>query len=365
MKRALILGAAIVMMVMLVPTVSYAVGVSALTVITSEGTTNILNYQDANDNQRTQEHSDNVLTTVKPVYGLNPDLTPGYGNPPDQNTTPGVAVQYDYGLANVGNESDTYNLTKSYTLVGAQAANWTIVCTSGAGSDVSTLGPISEDGQWPFSVKVTPSTQDAEAADGTYAVVTVDANTGSSPVGAYIGANGSTYGGTSDATADMTVTTIVVGKMTISRTATTDAPNVYVTNGGDVHDAVPGGVVTYRITYNNIGSAKVKQVVIVDRVPDYIANTLALHVNRTATTNVTSINGGNKGTGPTWEVFYSTSISSNPVSYEVGGWTLLGTLDAAGAGEWSLPTSTRLVKWRKAEVPAGETKVLTWGVIIQ
>lgn len=210
---------------------------------------------------------------------------------------------------------------------------------------------------------------DAQAPNGSFCTVTLDVTTSALPVGVYYGANGLLYGGTREAI-DTTVTIIQSSLMTMTRVATVDAPTQYITNanaqlgGNHSHDPVPGAVITYTITYSNVGSGSAESVSIVDKVP---GSTEAAHVNagtgsQAALTNVTLTPALPTAAG--WTSYYSTSATPGMGVNDLTGWV---TVNATGvASSFATGSGIKYVRWRKTEVQVGESnRTLTWGVMIK
>ncbi|MFC1767121.1 hypothetical protein ACFLZ2_01020 [Candidatus Margulisiibacteriota bacterium] len=366
MKRLLLLG--MVAALLLVPSVALAdtVDTPTATTITATGTDNTLTYTDTTLTLQPTESATNIDTVVVSMYGFNNDIA----TPADQNTTAGTPVQYDYVITNEGNASDTYGV--SYTAVYYDgAANWTFnlydvdgAATLGAVADtVYNAGPVTEDGSYPFFLAVLPSIDTAvESSNGANAIVTVTITTDAVPVGVYTGANANVYGGTWEAS-DPTKTTISAGVMTLTRTATVDAPDDYITNKGGLghHDAVPGAVITYIITVSNEGSANATNVIIADRVP---TNTTGAHISAEAGSEGSLVNveitAGPQTNAGDWTKSYSDSDSPGLSHGETSGWTEITAsllINDIAADYY--------VKFEKASVAPGEYATMNWGVTIQ
>ncbi|MFH1683418.1 MAG: hypothetical protein ABIA67_00900 [Candidatus Margulisiibacteriota bacterium] len=333
------------------------------TTISAEASNCTLDYKDTGGSSMTQVNpASDILVTVEAIYGLS-----GMGTPADQTSVgPSDPKLYTYHLTNEGNATTTFSLTDEVTYGGGAAA-WTVVISNEAGGTISTL-QLAEDATADFYISVTPST---DASDGHRCTVEVFASTALTPVGAYTGANGLTYGGVAGAN-DTTVTSISgAPTLTLTRTSTVDAPTAHASHtGATIHDAVPGSVITFTYTYNNTGGGAATSNIIVDKIP---TNTSACHVNATVeVVNVTITAPVSTATG--WTVSTTESSTPSRVDQNTTGWTVIGTISAAtdyatfegGSGAFTLgiDKNSTFLKFEKASVAAAETATLMWGVTI-
>lgn len=314
------------------------------TQIDAVGTDNTLDYQNSGGSAQTQVNTSTISTVVTAMYGFG-----GLNAPANQTTDPATAVSYLYVVTNEGNASDTYNLTKSTSYSGG-ASGWTIaIRNSGDTTDITDL-TVAEDATGTFKIKVTPLA--SSAPNASYADVTATVSSAATPVGAYTGANGNAYGGVRDAS-DTARTTILASVMTLTRTATVDAPTAYISNtsAANKHDPVPGAVITYKIIYAETAGGVAQNAVIIDKVP---TNTTGLHTGAVTSeiSNVTITQLGENPNGAAWTVLYTTGAVG-------GSYTSLGT------GKQTIPTTATFVKFTKATVAASETGQITWGVTIK
>lgn len=347
------------------------------TVITAEAANNELNYTDINGNSKPPVFADvDIETVVLPTYGFNMALLPDYSMIVDQ------MVSNESGITNEGNASDSITMTFEASFADAGSGTWTIYIKKNPGAiqltqltpgspSYTTTEVYAEDADIIFFHEVTTPT--SAGTPGGVVVITTEATTANAPVGEYTGANGLTYGG-QGATSETTYYTLYKPLMQLTRTSTVDAPNNYT---GDDHDAVPGSVATYTLTYNNAGNTSAASVVIVDRIPTpeaaLQANIAHFNANTTARTNVT-IDAG-QGSASGWDIYYSDD--DNPTKSYVGsagsGWLSVGTLtpntvqfpgtDLYTNG--STEFTAKWVKWEKASVAAAENDSLTYGVTIR
>lgn len=360
MKKALLL--AFVAALLLSPVVAFADNLDTVTgtPITAEGQNNFMRYTDAGGAPKDIVSTESITTVVMPMYGFGGLFDPDPSH--QQVTTPGVPKTYTYVISNEGNDSDTYTLSTHVTQM-AGATGWTIAILNSDGiTPMSSIG-LSEDGSDNILVKVTPGSLPSQAPNGSYVVVTLEASTAKTPVGVYLGANGISYGGTSDAI-NATVTTIETSVMTLSRTATVDAPTTYISNGGGAHDAVPGAVITYTIMVSNEGSSYANNVIIVDKVP---TSTEAAHMGATAAgqdglTHVTiTVPQVNPAAG--WSAYFSTLDSPDTTYGAPSGWTSITAVPTS----FATGSGITYVKYEKQTVEAVTemAKTLTWGVMIR
>jgi len=326
---------------------------------------NSLNYTDASDAVKTTVYDSNatIETTVTSEYGF-ADLP----QRPDHKIQPTQTTVETYSISSEGNASDKYFTTYSVDFSDSPlASGWLIHITLNGelitldadGEEYATAEPYTEDQVKETSITVVPSQVQANSPNGSYAVCTIHVTSEGRPAGHYTGANGNPYGGTFEST-DVTYTTIETSVMTMSRTATVDAPTAYT---GGKHDAVPGAVITYIILYNNTGSTSAEDVCIVDKVPGYDqGSTEAAHMgmhqgDQAGLLNVTLSNEAPTGNG--WEAAWTTEASSALSKlYSAEGWVV--TSEPA-----TIPKTARWVRWKNASIPALETLKLVWGVTIK
>lgn len=373
MKKALLL---VVVALMFIPVAAFAANpteTAAGTIITAEGTQNVLRYSDSGGASKDSIFTATIETTVVAMYGFDPladlaNLT---------KTTPGVGVTYAYFITNEGNAAfdGTNKLTVNMkaTAILSTLTDWSLYITQeGIGGVLSsdtntpiTLSDLAEDASRWIWVTVVPSSTQSLAVNGCYVVMTLEANTTATPAGVYYGANGFTYGGTFEST-DLTVTSIETSVMTITRRATVDAPTAGGKFSGDPHAAVPGAVITYTITVSNEGGGQALSVEVVDKVPT--RETTAAHISATSTqigSNVSITADNALDTG--WTAYYSKASSPNLTTYGYIGtdWvTVDGSAMIAGKS-LTLEAGVTYVKFERLTYPAASTSTLTWGVTIR
>jgi uncharacterized repeat protein (TIGR01451 family) len=354
MKKAIIFAFAVI--ILFAPVVAFAdmLDTVAGTPITAEGINNFMRYTDAGGAPKDVVSSESITTVVMPMYGFG-----GLNSPADQVTTPGIYKSYTYTITNEGNKADRYNLSTNIAYVNG-AGNWTVLISDESGATINSVD-VSEDGSQNVIVTVVPSTlsTSGQSPNGSYALVSLEAQTPSTPVGVYLGANGDTYGGTSDAT-DSTVTSIETSVMAISRTALVDSPTNY---SGGRHDAVPGAVITYTILVSNEGGAPANSVIIIDKVP---TSTEAAHIGASSGAQNGLPNVSVTAALPTdiangWTAYYSTS--SNPsTQYGVNNGT--DWITVAEPKRLDTVSGVTYVKWEKTGVTDVGT-TFNWGVTIR
>jgi hypothetical protein len=371
MKKILLLG--ILAALILFPAAVFAdnpLDTASGVLITAEGRFCTLSYTDSGSILKPTAEATTITIAVLPMYGFDGLTT----TPTLQATTPGTARTYNYTITNEGNNSDTFGLKYTVTYTGCAGTGWLVeICRASdnfvLANTQNTIGvspSVGEDANWGFYVRVTPSSVPTNAPNGSFATVTVTATTAARPAGEYYGANGITYGGTSEAS-NTTITTIETSVMTMTRVATVDAPR---TAGGKytggAHDAVPGAVITYTITTSNEGSANALSV---DKVP---SNTWIAHVNEGTSwgtvPNVTITAPSPDATG--WTAYYTTAASPNFTYGYIGGtqWVTIAAVGAVAPTDMTATSHTfdTYVKFEKAIVTATEdTRKLNWGVTIR
>lgn len=351
-------------------------------IIRSLATLETLGYIDPNGSQMaTAEPASPLLLTVEAEYGYS-----GPGSPSDLNVAPGDIVSHEYLVTHEGNATDEGYRTSSWYGHFNTASGWTVEVWVGnpptffktleAGVASTETATFNNDSDSYLRYRVIIPTEVSKVANGSYISIVTTFETTNTPVGKYIGGNYLTYSGwgiASDEVKDQVEAPI----MSLTRTSTVDAPISYT---GNYHDAVPGSLIKFTMTYSNEGGGSAEGVVLVDKIPNYYVagisgGTRLAHVNvKGPTTNVT-IEGG-QGNGVGWTVQYST-FESPDKTYGVGSptWELIGVLTTGGemfpgSGLLYVPGSAeyeaRWVKWEKPSIDAAEdNKSLTWGVTIR
>jgi len=376
MKKFLFLG--IVAALLLIPFMAFATtghGTETNTPITALGAANTLNYTDTSNSSKPQVTSiTDLVTTVTSEYGLDPLALLG-----DQGINPADTAAYSYVVSNEGNAPDAYTMSFTISFEGFTSTaglNWFISIESGATAlmmldkdkltGVATTTSIAEDGVYAIKITVDPSNESVHSPDGAQVLVTFNVFTVQKPVGEYTGANAVEYGGLASSS-DATVTSISTSKMTMTRTATVDAPIKYVANGGKVHDAVPGSVITYTIVVSSEGSKAAQKAIIIDKNPD--AQTAPFHVGagkgfQTGITNVTIEAVSPDATG--WTAYYTIgSPTGAELNYGYIGTTWI-TVGAWPTNIYVLSSAITYVKFEKLTVETTEDlKKITWGVVIK
>ena len=357
------------------------------TVITAEATNQTLNYTDINGNPKPEVNpADDIEVTVLPVYGFSTaDL-------PDMGVRVSQMVTNEMFVTNEGNASDQYDLSFYCDFSAAGTGTWTVdirrssddslVASLTSGSPHgSTTESVAEDADYGFYHEITAP------SDGTYdayVVVYSTSETSSTPTGEYTGANGLTYAGLGIFTSQ-TSYEVYKPLFTMTRISTVDAPKASVGYGGGIHDAVPGAIITYQITYRNLGDGTAESVVLVDKIPD---NTHLAHINYdlnddTDNVDITKVQCSMldvAGDGK-WTVWYSTLDSPNKAYGNTSDWTLMGTLETTdtkfpgGSATYSLAapaspeTNAKWVKWENSSIQTTPTingdPQMTWGVTIR
>jgi uncharacterized repeat protein (TIGR01451 family) len=222
-------------------------GTQAGTVITANATDLEITYTDTGSNaQPTVNALADITATVSAIYGLDggtvvPDV--------DNVVLAGGATTYTVYFRNVGNISDTvsfnYDTTATINYQGLPGTDWEVSPLS------ATSQLLSEFAVATVSFTVTAS---MDAGNGSKGFVTVNASTGSLPVGAYTGFNTNLYGGAP--TYSYTTMTTVSGPDVVIVTKNlllVTAPTANGYDGGD-NDVVPGAKLTYQVVLKNQGT---------------------------------------------------------------------------------------------------------------
>jgi len=343
-----------------------SVGTTAATTITATGTNCTLDYTDLDANAKPQiTAASDIAITVDPIYAL-----AALNEPADADVSVDTPRYYTYTVENKSNASETYALSKGATDYGASGGSgWTVTIVESDSDDVITELLVPEAGTEDFRIKVVPANL---ALYGHQASVTVTVAPQNTPAGTYAGANGVTYGDL-DTDSDTTITSFAGPLLTLTRTATVDAPTAYIALDDDLdHDAVPGAVITYTYTYSNTGDTSSESNIFIDKIP---TNTVIAQVNTTEVLNVSITAAQSTAVG--WSVSTTTeaSLSSARTAYGAADWTLIGTIE--GNGDWanggfasgnffaSPALETAWIKFEKLHVGTAEdNKTLTWGVVI-
>lgn len=322
-------------------------------VVTALATAETLNYTDINDNPKPQVTPvGDIAITVLPVYGFSygsyrtpqisdPSLSEAYGYPGQ--------TRWQYlSITNEGNTSDTYTLASTAEFGSAGSGTWVVevhrtsddylIASLEVGSPTTIESVnVAEDAEYSYYYKVTPPflgtpNPDAQVTTNVYA------GTSSTPVGRYTGANGLTYGGVDHYGPGGIQWKVACPSMEIvTRVATVDAPNVYLSGGGDIHDAVPGAIITHQITYRNTGNCSAENVVVSMQVIGKLA-----HINKTGSTDHVVLTMPTTNPGGDWSIYYNVSEAGTP-NFTYGnhdGWTLIGTLDAIASNYFPSGNST-------------------------
>ncbi|MFA4906281.1 MAG: hypothetical protein WC645_07235 [Candidatus Margulisiibacteriota bacterium] len=349
------------------------------TVIIAASTFETLGYLDLNGTR---------MTTVEPASGNNSQTVgsefgfSGPGSPSDNTVTPGDVAYHYYAVTNEGNASDNYTLYHVYSQYNG-ATGWVVevwegagrIVTLEAGTSANEVRAVAEDAEKTFYYKIIVPSSVAQAPNGSYITITSTVEAAGTPVGQYTGGNALTYGGASTATDPVTDTT-AAPLLTLTRTSTVDSPTAAAGYTGTIHDAVPGAVITFTLTYSNSGNASAESVILVDRVP---VNTKLAHFNTTGTgsnVNLTAAQGNATG----WTIKYSTLANPSKVYGNTADWSggsggTIGSL-TTGSEEYpggsatyatgDAPYGAAWIKWEKASIdPTDDNKTLTWGATIR
>ncbi|MEW6618674.1 MAG: DUF11 domain-containing protein [bacterium] len=232
------------MMVLAPETVNAQVGTSGTT-----ANTQILNMATATyvigGNTRTT--TTNISITVGQIYGGS------WTVPADKDGIPNGTVEYIYILDNEGNAADTFNLTLGTTSL---PSGWTAeIRVNGVATTTLTLA---EDAVGTFAVRVSISATAQNGDKGTVSITTTTTDDGGTyTVGNWI------YGGL-DLLSDTRTTTAQSAVITLTKTIYSyGTPTGY--EGSNSY--IPGGTITYMITYRNEGAATATDVTITDIIP--------------------------------------------------------------------------------------------------
>lgn len=341
-------------------------------VIVSNGPDCTLNFKNSGGIAGGTVTANTVTTTVTSEYGFI-----ALSDMPTASIEPSATRSISYPITNEGNNSDKYDITIVTAYGGGtDGTGWYVSLESGGVPKVKIVGDgtimtiestsLGEDGTYPLEVVVHPSTS---APDKSWVLVTLNVTTDAKPAGVYLGANGNTYGGVYNST-DTTYTIISSAIMSMTKTASVDAPTQYIANGGGAHDAVPGSVITYTIVVTNDGAGVANNVVVVDKVPygtgDQIS-TEAAHIGMSKDSDgldnvvLTSLPAYS---GSAWRAYTTTEAASGArLEYGAVNWTSLEGIDPPPT--YLVGSSAAYVKWEIGTLAGKTTTVLTWGVVIK
>lgn len=340
----------------------------------------VVSYKDSEGTQmETVEASGGFSLTVTSEFGISHTDD----SMPDESVDPGDILWQTMLITMEGNAEDSgFHWWAIYDHY-AGASNWivekwigeeysgTFFATLEAGISHETSSPpaMPDDVKARLQFRVLVPTSESDAPNGSYIIIYSTVETESTPVGEYTGANKYTYGGTSeaeDSATDLTSAPV----LTLSRASTVDAPTAYT--GGE-HDAVPGAVITFTITYSNEGASDARYAILIDKIPD---NTKLAHVNTTGTTTNVNITAPQQ-TADDWNCWYSILDNPDTDYSNTSDWEPLNdkfpytsSESFPGGGElWETGDATYEAKWirfRKGTIEATEdTKSITWGVTIR
>lgn len=242
MRDYLLAIAALLLLSVLAAPPAQAVGTPAGTTISNQA---YADYKDANGNSMTRVYSNSVTVTVTQVASINvsPDAAA-------HNGIAGTDVSYPVSICNIGNGSDTMNLTASSSL-----------------GSVVIYRDDNGDGIWQSATETTVvSTTGALAADACFkaiAVVTIPAAT----------PNLTTI------TTTITGTSVFSGTVTDASTFTTtvQAAKITLVKTASVSSAKPGDIITYSISAINSGGSTSYSLLATDKIPDnttYVAGSM-------------------------------------------------------------------------------------------
>ncbi len=349
------------------------------TLVTALATLETASYKDANSSlmpTADASSSGNDQKTTLGEYGFSESGAISL------SVMPGDTVSQYYGITNEGNNFDSYTFSHRFDQFNG-ASGWvvqvwdgvTFVTTLTAGTAFPRVKTVSNDADAFYNYKVIVPTG-AGAPNASYITIVSTFDTTAAPWGKYTGGNAFTYGGKNH-TLEAVQDTVASPSIAITRTSTVDAPKAGVGYGGGVYDKVPGAIITYRINYNNTGSASAENVILTDKVP---SSTNLAHFNTTGNTNFVNITMG-QGNASGWTLSYSVLDNPSKAYGNSSDWSganggSIGTLTVGNEqfpggsatyanGSGNIPYNAKWVKWEKLYVSAAENNNLTWGVSIR
>lgn len=199
-----------------------------------------------------------LIATVGRGYGI------GLNDPGNQNGAPGGILSYLYSIENKGNASDVFNLSLGIPVYTGDASGWTFTIWNQAQTlQISTI-TVAEDGIGQFYVKVGIPIGALNGQTGSTEIKGTTTNDGPSyTVDTWV------YGGV-DSLSDWGTTSVGAAVMNVSKSLEYGTPSGYTGS----NQFVPGGTITYTITYWNSGAGTATNVSIQDRIPNYFFHLL-------------------------------------------------------------------------------------------
>lgn len=311
-------------------------GVAVSTVISNTATISAANA--------TTQIATYIDTSVGGVYG---ETTQKTTSPDTKLIGVGDTAYFYYKVNNTSNRSDSFQVKISALVYPNGAANWSATLLkstddlTGAGrGDSFIIGPIAEDGNETFAVRIVSSSNIPEALNDSAAYCTTTITAYSAVfTGQYTGDNDTIYAINNTSSIFYDTAIISAAVFTVTQNCTG------VTRGGVViENPIPGASLWYKITYSNTGSGN--------------GNNVFLYI-KIDTANV-EYSDSTVGTATGWTFYYSTQVNPTP-AFGVGGgeWT---------AGEPAAATKKLVtyIKWDKGTVaPTEDDMTLGYKVIIK
>ncbi len=272
-------------------------GTQAGTMITANANDLQITYTDTGDNiQPTVSATLDITANVSAIYGLDggvSDITLSLS----KSVLAGASVVYEVYFRNVGNASDrvsfNYDNVATINYQGLPGAEWEVSPLSVASQLLSEFAVAT------VSFTVTAS---MDAGNGSKGIVTVNASTGSMPVGTYSGFNNNLYGGSP--TWSYTTRTTVSGPDVVIVTKnlfSVEAPTGVRGYKGGNNDVVPGAKLTYQVVLKNQGTTA-NAVALEQAIPantDYLQGSMEI------------VSAGTGGLLPLKEIFNGTAYVSD------------------------------------------------------
>jgi uncharacterized repeat protein (TIGR01451 family) len=231
----------------------------------------IFNYEVVVDYKTTglkdKQATDNLDTeiSVQEIFGFDPrvEQVPTAGIDPDV----GEAGKFYYDFRNVGNDNTTFtvswNMIANNPAVASLPSHWAIAVNT----ENLTIPYRGSSGAIVLTVSGNPG-----VLPGDYAVVTFSITCDDDPnANAYQGDNAATYGGYGY-WEQTTTTTILVARIAMTKNVVVMAPTLNGYTYGNQDDAVPGAMLLYTISWENVGSIKAEDILFSDDLPDTYTN---------------------------------------------------------------------------------------------
>ncbi|MEK8023218.1 MAG: hypothetical protein AAB229_05355 [Candidatus Hydrogenedentota bacterium] len=291
-----------------------------------------------------------IDTTVRAIAGDT------ISNIDTQGLSIGETKIFTYTFYNTGNRADTFQIEVDSFTLNNGAVGWTFQLwvdndsTWALADTRTTAATVAAGGSKQCSVAIWAHSTPANSPDqarADFRLKIYQGNVGTADsTGQYTGDNGILYAEGGAGSNEFAGAVLAAARLTLNKIVDS------VSMGINPSAPIPGARITYRLTYNNIGTASADSVIIRDTIPANTTFDTASYsmftLGADATLHTTDTNAG---------FICQVSTLANPsASFTSGDWTNLTTF--AGG------TVTH-VRWIKNQVAAGDNKFVRFRVFIQ